>query len=115
MPDLSLRASALLALGVAGCVAWAESAPVLPELVDKASQVPNLSGGEPRLKFVWIYNTDRIYKILERDSPATRSELRRRLADQDRPLATRLLYAGILADWNDRTGQAFLLERGSGL
>ncbi len=87
-------------------------AEALPELVDKAAAVNNASGEEPRLEWVWIKNRDAIEEILTHDSPATREEMRSRLADTDRPLATRLLYAGILASWNDRSGQTFLLNQG---
>jgi hypothetical protein len=84
----------------------------LPELVDRAEGIINRPiSGEPRMLEVWHANYTNIFKISGHDSPANRQELRLRFADIGRPLATRLLYAGILAGWGDKQGQKYLLKK----
>jgi HEAT repeat protein len=83
----------------------------LPELIDRAEPTINRSPTESRMEEVWNANHTNVRKISGRDSPANRQELQLRLADNRRPLATRLLYAGILAGWGDKHGQEFLLRQ----
>ncbi len=60
---------------------------------------------------VWNANYTNICRLSGQDSAANRRALRLRLADNGRPLVTRLLYAAILAGWGDKAGQQLLLTQ----
>jgi PBS lyase HEAT-like repeat len=97
----------------------------LPKLVDSRTDDPkhprgkppeyflvNQSGMEPRINFEATYNREIIAEIEKRDSPATRTELKRRLTDEATAMTVRLLYANILAGLSDEAGREFLLKTG---
>jgi len=56
-------------------------------------------------------NATLIREIIRRDSPQTRTVLKRRLQDERLSLPLRLLYAGVLAAVNDESGRQYLLTQ----
>ena len=112
-PTISLRL-AVATFIIPCCFALADQtpSPAVPKLVFTPYQIINGSGEEPHLEIAYLSARDSVHALVKLDSPATRKELNRWIADDKNSMDTRFLYAGILAVWNDLDGQAFLLQRG---
>ena len=70
--------------------------------------VYNLMPWMNRAMLLYRRNADLIPEIVRRDSPTTRSVLRKRMNDKKRDETLRLLDAGMLAAMNDESGRKFL-------
>lgn len=83
----------------------------VPVVEDRESVIVNSSVDENPMLFVWHHNLERLRTIAGMDSPETRAELRKRLEADSVPARPKLLYAGLLVRFGDKTGQEFLIRR----
>lgn len=103
--------SFLMACATTMACCLASSADSLPELKDECVYIANAI--VPRVQLVLMANAGVIYEMAKNNSPALCKELQVRTLDENRPIRTRLLYAGILAIKGDTEGQQFLMREAS--